>query len=544
RRLSASLRSIGLGDPSSHTADDALQLEPIVDNDSDDSGSDAGSGGSDSGGDGERHPPSAHASDEEASGGSDSGDEAEALVIGRAVMTPAPGDLFLDERLALVERSVSRTTHQMAIVRALMRQAASRHRAHEQRVLRASYRDLRREALAGAEQQRVYARSAADHVLSPQRTRVHIPRAIVDDAAATTDDAAQQKPHVVYLIELQQSLPPEHVVAPRARHAPAAGWVVARRYREFFALHRDLKAELPLDVMRGGLHELPARNSPGMMLVRTLQKDRDSVDTRRRALEVYVQGLLRDPRVCSARALRLFLSSVDPPPPPPPPQQALAAELHGDGSGGGGWMQRIYKTVGEDIGGITGADSMLELIVQELGAQVAMQQQPRQPATAIAATTAVADAQAFIDPLSDLFVEVFGLKNRRNWLRRQAISILLRHIVGGTVERRIRDIVAALLADAQLAGLLANLRTTLWPPATLPPFVSKKFQGFARRSSEQIADARSRARKHVLWYVPRVLAGMVGRKNSRDGATLLIDSVQHRRPNLSLMLTVFDAVVV
>ncbi|KAJ2475412.1 hypothetical protein IWW47_006504, partial [Coemansia sp. RSA 2052] len=196
RRLSASLRSIGLGDPSSHTADDALQLEPIVDNDSDDSGSDAGSGGSDSGGDGERHPPSAHASDEEASGGSDSGDEAEALVIGRAVMTPAPGDLFLDERLALVERSVSRTTHQMAIVRALMRQAASRHRAHEQRVLRASYRDLRREALAGAEQQRVYARSAADHVLSPQRTRVHIPRAIVDDAAATTDDAAQQKPHV------------------------------------------------------------------------------------------------------------------------------------------------------------------------------------------------------------------------------------------------------------------------------------------------------------------------------------------------------------
>ncbi|KAJ2378252.1 hypothetical protein H4S02_007420, partial [Coemansia sp. RSA 2611] len=53
-----------------------------------------------------------------------------------------------------------------------------------------------------------------------------------------------------------------------------------------------------------------------------------------------------------------------------------------------------------------------------------------------------------------------------------------------------------------------------------------------------------RARAQVLWYVPRVLAAMVGRKNARDGAALLIDSVQSRRPNLSLALALFDAVVV
>ncbi|KAJ2097811.1 tRNA (guanine-N(7)-)-methyltransferase (tRNA(m7G46)-methyltransferase), partial [Coemansia sp. S142-1] len=131
--------------------------------------------------------------------------------------------------------------------------------------------------------------------------------------------------------------------------------------------------------------------------------------------------------------------------------------------------------------------------------------------------------------------------NRRNWLRRQAISILLRHIVGGTVERRIRDIVTSVLADSQLTGLLANLRNTLWPLVTGIPM---KFQGFKHRSAEQIADTEKRARAQVLWYVPRVLAGMVGRKNSRDGAALLIDAVQYRRPNLSLMLTVFDSVIV
>ncbi|KAJ2827090.1 tRNA (guanine-N(7)-)-methyltransferase (tRNA(m7G46)-methyltransferase), partial [Coemansia sp. 'formosensis'] len=453
RRFSASLRSIGLGDDDAPD-DDTVQLEPIDASDSDEADSDDDAGSS-----------------------SGSGDEAEALVIGRAVTMPAPGDLFLDERLAQVERAVARTTHQMAIVRALMRQALQRHRAHEQRVLRASYRDLRREALAGAEQQRVYERSAADHVLG-RGTRVHIPRAVDDDQ------------HVVYLIELQQGLGHAHV-----------GWVVGRRYREFFALHRDLRAAHP-DAMRP--HDLPARG---------LMRHRPDVDARRRGLEAYLQALLRDERVCGARPLRLFLSSA----PPPAAQEE-----------GAGWMQRIYKTVGDDIGGVTGADSMLELIVQELGAQVALQQ-PAAPDT------------AFVDPLGDLFVEVFGLKTRRNWLRRQAISVLLRHIVGGAVERRIRDLAAAFLADAPLAGALAGLRHTLWP--TVVGGASAKFRGFAKRSPEQAAETARRARSQALWYVPRVLAAMVGRGNAREGATLLIDAFQQRRANLSLMLMAFDAAV-
>ncbi|KAJ2746853.1 tRNA (guanine-N(7)-)-methyltransferase (tRNA(m7G46)-methyltransferase) [Coemansia sp. BCRC 34301] len=490
RRLSASLRSIGLGeavDSGSSSSSSSPILEPITDDDDPDGPGGPGSAQSDS-------------ADSAASA-----DSASALVIGRAVATPAPGDLFVGERLALVSRAVGRTTHQMAIVRALMRKAASRHRAHEQRVLRASFRDLRRDALAGASQQRAYTRHMADHVLSPERTRVHIPRAI---------EAADA--HVVYLIELQQRLPSAPV--------SAAGWVVARRYREFFALHRALKAEAA-DAMRG-LPDLPARTAPGLLLVRSLQRDRDLVDTRRRALEAYLQGLLGDSRVCGSRALRLFLSSVE----PPAAEAAEAAE-------GGGWMQRIYKTVGDDIGGVTGADSMLELIVQELGAQVAMQQPQPQP------PPAAAEAQGFVDPLSDLFVEVFGLKSRRNWLRRQAISILLRHIVGGAVERRIRDAAAALLADSQLAGLAAGLRTSLWPPGPGAAGGWQRFCGFARRSAEQADDSRRRARSHVLWYVPRMLAGMVGRKNARDGAALLVDAVQLRRPNLSLVLSVFDAVV-
>ncbi|KAI8323428.1 hypothetical protein GQ54DRAFT_110904 [Martensiomyces pterosporus] len=463
--------------------------------------------------------------------GDSSADEAESLVIARVIKTPVPGDLFLDERLNQLSRGLERKSHQMAIVRVLMRQAQSRHKPHEQRVLRASYRGLRREVHASGEQQRQYESCLDDHQLSPTRTLVHIPRAISTSEGESggsgggSGDPADAKSHVVYLIELQQSMPREHqAVGQQGLYAPT-GWVVARRYREFYAMHRELKSMWPAE-MRS--HELPARTP----LIR-LQRDRD-IEQRRLGLEKYLQGLLREPAVCSARPLRLFLSSM---PPPPPMSQSPS-----DGAEtpvASGWMAQIYKTVGEDIEGITGADSMLEIIVQELGAQVAMQQTP----ASAQGEGELAEAAAFIDPLSDLFIEVFGLKNRRNWLRRQAISILLRHIVGGAVERRVRDIVGGVLRDELLAGLVANLRNTLWPTSKTVPGLVLHFQGFRRREREEKEESERRARRQILWYVPRVLAGMVGRRNAREGARRLIDVVQYRRPNLNLALGIFDAAV-
>ncbi|KAJ1962864.1 tRNA (guanine-N(7)-)-methyltransferase (tRNA(m7G46)-methyltransferase) [Dipsacomyces acuminosporus] len=514
-------------------------------------------------------------SDDARSTGDSSADEAETLMIARVIKTPVPGDLFLDERMVQLARSLERKSHQMAIVRALMRQAKSRHKPHEQRVLRASYRGLRREVHAGAEQQRQYESCLEDHVLSPTRTLVHIPRAITTTGGDQGDsgsgsastghqhagEAADAKPHVVYLIELQQSMPAEHLVAGQGLYAPT-GWVVARRYREFYALHRELKGIYPNE-MRS--HELPARTP----LIR-LQRDRD-IEHRRQGLEKYIQGLLRERAVCNARPVRLFLSSL---PPPPPPALAVYANKGVDdgvadtsgkavasvvASASSGWMAQIYKTVGEDIEGITGADSMLEIIVQELGAQVAMQQtaavdmastsavSPVSSAAAAAAAAAVAvdgSSAGFIDPLSDLFIEIFGLKNRRNWLRRQAISILLRHIVGGTVERRIRDMVGSILRDELLSGLIGNLRNTLWPMSKKVPGLVMNFQGFRKRTLEEKESSEKRARRQILWYLPRVLAGMVGRRNAREGARRIIDVVQFRRPNMNLVLHIFDATIV
>ncbi|KAJ2452187.1 tRNA (guanine-N(7)-)-methyltransferase (tRNA(m7G46)-methyltransferase) [Coemansia sp. RSA 2336] len=514
RRLSASLRSIALENTdATEQALEARQPSPVTEL----SGTD---------------------------GSSSEEDEAESLVLARVIKTPTPGDLFLDERLLQLSYDLERKTHQMAIVRALMRQAKSRHRAHEQRVLQASFRGLRREVHAEMEQQRQYQCALPDHNLSPQRTRVHIPRAVTASDPADADDADEPKTHVVYLIELQQGMP-EHLRHGPAVHAPT-GWVVARRYREFYAMHHELKSLYPHEMRQ---HNLPARTP----LIR-LQKDRD-IELRRIGLERYLQGLLREPQVCNTRPVRLFLSSTE-----PPAAANSNVSNQGDESGDAhdssnavqpaagataGWMEQIYKTVGEDIEGITGADSMLEIIVQELGAQVAMQQ------TVTSMQQEAQLAPAFVDPLSDLFIQLFGLKNRRNWLRRQAISILLRHIVGGAVERRVRLLVDSVIGDEPLGRLLANLRNTLWPPEE-SRFASSssglvgyaKFQGFIKRTDEQRQHSLEQARRKTLWYVPRVLGSMVGRKNALNGARLLFDAMQMPAPNLNLVLHMFDALIV
>lgn len=44
-------------------------------------------------------------------------------------------------------------------------------------------------------------------------------------------------------------------------------------------------------------------------------------------------------------------------------------------------------------------------------------------------------ASSFSGPICDLILAVFELDKKNNWLRRQAIVIILQQVLGGTIER-------------------------------------------------------------------------------------------------------------
>lgn len=318
-----------------------------------------------------------------------------------------------------------------------------------------------------------------------------------------------------------------------------SGWVVGRRYSEFYALHRQLHEKYPTVRMV---------DFPRKRAILKLQKT--FVESRRISLERYLQQLIKNPDICKSSELRAFLSqqnifapTVDasdshsigssrtfttsplqrtgssestnstrgrPQSHPSPVLSDIIDDINvkpfaantGDAStfksrlegdyleqmksrpglrhqSSTGFMRHIYKTVAQGIDDMMVGPSMLDLITQQLGQQV--MQFSSDPTTPIPSgqapeftsesdnvAAAVVSAAAslglnlpeqatvpssnesidavgkssetegstrFTDSLCDLFIEMFELREKNNWLRRQAVVIVLQQLFGGTVER-------------------------------------------------------------------------------------------------------------
>lgn len=75
----------------------------------------------------------------------------------------------------------------------------------------------------------------------------------------------------------------------------------------------------------------------------------------------------------------------------------------------------------------------------------------------------------FTAPICDLILAVFELDKKNNWLRRQAIVIILQQVFGDTVERKVRESVKSLLDEPHVLTYVNTLKDSLWPGGRLKP---------------------------------------------------------------------------
>jgi hypothetical protein len=139
------------------------------------------------------------------------------------------------------------------------------------------------------------------------------------------------------------------------------------------------------------------------------------------------------------------------------------------------------------------------------------------------------------DAAIDLFIELFELREKNNWLRRQAVVILLQQLFGGTVERRVTD---ALLSFAQIDSaifLIEWTRDYFWPEGK--PFFETEHP---ERTLEQKKKTRSDSLNKMTHLFPEILGSMVGRLNAKRGAERLCDVFQNRRLNQQLLYVLLD----
>jgi sorting nexin-25 len=165
--------------------------------------------------------------------------------------------------------------------------------------------------------------------------------------------------------------------------------------------------------------------------------------------------LITFPVVCESEELRTFLSRESP---------FIASEPASSSKGfpGTDLVRTVYRSVTESIDDMFFGPSMLDVMIHRLTRQAAEfagivgsgvnDEDLVAQALKAHGRTASEDAlmqlsgdlkplegetstSTFSSPICDLVLAIFELDKKNNWLRRQAIVIILQQVMGGTIER-------------------------------------------------------------------------------------------------------------
>ncbi|KAJ0424529.1 PXA domain-containing protein [Aspergillus carlsbadensis] len=432
----------------------------------------------------------------------------------------APGDLGLTEAIEALTIDIEKLGSQEAVVDTLTRKAELTNNTAELRILRKSKASIQRELHRKEMQRQQYMIQESDNSLYGRST-IRIKSIVV----GKEEDGRE---YAVYVVEVQRNA---------GEQMPAASWVVARRYSEFHELHHQLRMRYP------SVRQL---EFPRRRMVMKLQKE--FLHKRRLALEVYLQKLLLLPEVCRSRDLRAFLS-----------QRAIIPRNEAGSRDGEAkdLVTRIYNSVADgmdDFLGNFGVLDQLSIAGQNLiSAATNQQQQPNVVvtptdsglATEDAVTAAEAEAELnafedrelepFIKPICDLFLEAFELNRGNNWLRGRAVVVVLHQLLGGTIERKVREGARSSVQDEHLLRYLALARDTLWPGGVLR-------ENKVRTTSERLR-SRTEASLVLATLVPDLAGNVVGRANAQAAARRIFATLNNQRLNAHLIFSILDEIV-
>lgn len=453
------------------------------------------------------------------------------------VPLPAPGDLQLTTQISELDTKLIELDKQNELLSTLIRQAELTGNQKELKILRKSQSSVQRETRAKQWQKQGYERVQDESRLVPSRTRVSIPSAAVaedtENTSASTLGVVMPKQVVRYTI---------HVCQIDDGH-PAVKWVVSRRYNEFWELDKNLKEWASEHGDLETTETLRKVEIPGKSLVGGISAS--FVESRRMGLEKYLQGLMTSPTICDSPHLRSFLSRSNSLVPSETRTQPAVTQLtklpHN-------LMKTFYKSISlgpssDDMFNANMADVMysgLTRQINDLGGFVGLglgspEVEVKEGHVEVTRDVSVEGMTSFTGPICDLFIELFDLKEK-NWLRRQAVIVILQQFLGGTIERKVRDYFRSVTSQSSFLRILQNLQDTLFPSG-------ERRTSTASRSEEEKAETRARAGKKLGLLIPDVAANMIGRGNARRAARRVFGVLQDERLNQQLMLRILDSVL-
>ncbi|WRT64244.1 uncharacterized protein IL334_001175 [Kwoniella shivajii] len=493
-------------------------------------------------------------------------DEDEALIDEEDINDPnekiqlaAPGDLRLSVEIARLQDKIQELVQQDHLLDTLIRQAELTGNQAELRILRRSQSSVRREQRTAIFQKAQFEQQEEENRLVPGRTSVCIPSSVV-----SSDPGDNGKQVVKYTIEISQAGEDGQIML---------GWVVARRYNEFYELDKSLRewaAGMGEHHTLGEELKKKVVEMPGKKLVPNLSVS--FVESRRAGLERYLQSLLTSSIICDSMLLRSFLSRSPMALQPGSEAQMSSSTASLASLAPHNIVKSLYKTMATSIDDALLGPSMLDMMYSTLSRQLndfggmvglggddlagllpsALKGGPYTPQwlrnDPIAAASATATSggrigpmggesgmTSFTAPICDLFIEVFDLKEN-NWLRRQAIVVILQQFLGSTIERKARDSFRAATSSESIERILSSLEETIFPEGERRPTS-------VERTEQEKLETKIRASKKLGSLIPDVAANMIGRGNARRAARRVFGALQDTRLNQHLVLSIMDEIL-
>ena len=408
------------------------------------------------------------------------------------------------EAIDALNADVEKLTAQKQIVDSLMAKAELTNNAAELRILRKSEQSLQREIKRKEMQKQQYVVQESDNSLYG--------RAAVSIKSVMIGRESDGHEYALYVIEVKRQA---------GEQVPAATWAVTRRYSQFHELHKRLRARFP------SVKEL---DFPRRQALFTLQKD--FVQKRRVVLERYLRSLLLVPAICRSRELRAFLS-----------QSAIISNGNDTQVDAKDFVTRIYNSVSdgmeEFLGNIPVLDQ-LSVAGQNLISAASSQmngaptaaidnldptiQDPKTAAEAEAELNAyeTKDAEPFVKPICDLFLEAFELSKGNSWLRGRTVVVVLHQLLGGTIERKVRETVTSATEDESLVRYVDLLKNTLWPNGKARP-------EFVPRTPAEKARTKKEASLILGALIPDLAGSVVGKANAQAASRKIIAALNNQR---------------
>lgn len=131
------------------------------------------------------------------------------------------------------------------------------------------------------------------------------------------------------------------------------------------------------------------------------------------------------------------------------------------------------------------------------------------------------ELEPFVKPICDLFLEAFELNRENNWLRGRAVVVVLHQLLGGTIERKVRESFASLVDESNVAKYIDTLKDAMWPAGQL--------KATAERSVSERSKSRKEAGVVLATLVPELAGSVVGRGNAKMAAKRIEATVNNAR---------------